>query len=88
MTARLTKKQEALFEFVATFIERHGYPPTLLDIRRHTGAKSPTAGLDVLKALAKKGLLRRQRYIARGLTITDEGHALLRGLQERRLLGC
>jgi repressor LexA len=72
-----TLKQSALLGFIASFIDGHGYPPTLADIRRHTGARSPTAGLDMLNSLVRKGLLEKRPRISRGITITAKGRAEL-----------
>lgn len=77
MTTGPTDKQVSLLEFIAGFGERHGYPPSLADIRRHHGARSATAGRDMLVSLERKGLITRRRYLARSIVLTPKGRAEL-----------
>ena len=52
---KLTARQAAILDFVATYSEETGYPPTRADIARQFGFRSPNAAEEHLKALARKG---------------------------------
>lgn len=80
MTYGLTRTQGALLRFVAAFIAEHGYPPTLKEILQRRGGKSPTGPLDMLNALASKGMLVRTPRISRGIRLTDEGQRYVEAL--------
>ena len=80
-------KQEKILRFIDAYIREHGMPPTLKDMARHLGAKSPTAPLDIIKALAKKGYVRRRAFASRGTVLTPEGQCLARDIILRGQLG-
>ena len=64
----LTPRQREIFSFIRTFIKERGYPPSVREIgeRFHI---YPRAAFDHLKALEKKGYLRRRGSISRGLEV-------------------
>ncbi len=64
----LTDRQKAIFNFVKTFIRERGYPPTVREIGEHFDIY-PRAVFDHLKALEKKGYLRRESSMSRGLEV-------------------
>jgi repressor LexA len=59
MEPRLTDRQREVLEFIQTFTEAHGVPPTVREIggRFHV---TPRAAFDHLRALERKGFLRRR----------------------------
>jgi repressor LexA len=59
MDARLTQRQQEVLDFIRTFTEAHGVPPTVREIggRFHV---TPRAAFDHLRALERKGFLRRR----------------------------
>jgi repressor LexA len=59
MDARLTDRQQEVLGFIQTFSEAHGVPPTVREIgaRFHV---TPRAAFDHLRALERKGYLRRR----------------------------
>lgn len=63
-----TQRQKQVLEFIAGFIERHGYEPSYAQIARHLGISSKATIAKHVAALEKRGLLVRQR--------TDEGFGL------------
>lgn len=63
-----THRQKQVFEFIAGFIERHGYEPSYAQIARHLGISSKATVAKHVAALEKRGLLARQR--------SDEGFGL------------
>jgi repressor LexA len=59
MDARLTRRQQEVLEFIQRFSEANGVPPTVREIggRFHV---TPRAAFDHLRALERKGYLRRR----------------------------
>jgi len=62
----LTPRQKEIFSFVGTFIKEQGYPPSIREIGQRFHIY-PRAVFDHLKALEKKGYLRRRSSMSRGL---------------------
>ncbi len=76
----LTRRQREILGFIRSFTERHGVPPTVREI----GARfrvTPRAAFDHLRALEKKGSLRRRvtaGRTSRVLTLADRAPATRR----------
>jgi repressor LexA len=68
----LTARQRQVLNFVRGFAAEHGYPPTVREIGAHFGFV-PRSVFDHLKALERKGYLRRRSSKSRSLEILDEG---------------
>ncbi len=67
---RPTKKQRELLEFIAEFINEHGYSPSYREIMTGLNYSSvATVSLHV-NSLIKRGHLRKRDYSARSLEIT------------------
>jgi repressor LexA len=64
----LTSRQKEIFDFVRAFIKERGYPPSVREIGEHFDIY-PRAVFDHLKALEKKGYLKRQGSMSRGLEV-------------------
>lgn len=77
MTYGPTDKQSRLLEFMAAYQAREGMPPTLAEMRTHLRCKSPTAALDMLRSLDRKGYVTRKPRIARGTALTEKARAYL-----------
>lgn len=73
----LTARQQEILDFVAQSIREHGYPPTIREIGRAFGIRSPNGVNDHLKALQRKGFLNREDLKSRAITPTRK--AELRG---------
>ena len=58
-TVDLTARQRRILEFIRTWVERHGYPPSVREIGEAVGLVSPSSVAYQLKELEKKGFLRR-----------------------------
>lgn len=69
----LTKRQEEVLVFLRDSRQEHGLMPSTREIQQHFGFASQTAAVDVLRALERKGSLRRLPGKARGIVLT-EGH--------------
>jgi len=68
----LTKRQEQTLAFIRHSIEERGYPPTLREIGEHMGIKSTNGVNDHLRALERKGYLRREDMKSRALKLVDD----------------
>jgi len=74
--AALTDKQERIYNYIRRHIEGKGFPPAIRDICDEFSISSPNGVMCHLKALEKKGFIKRvtkhknkQRAQARGITI-------------------
>ena len=76
MRLTLTARQREVLEFIRHFITQAGYPPTVREIGAHFGFV-PRSVFDHLKALERKGYLRRTASKSRSLQILDPSGALL-----------
>ena len=63
----LTDRQKLVLDFIGSSIEERGYPPTLREIGSHLGIRSTNGVNDHLKALEKKGFLKREDLKSRAL---------------------
>jgi repressor LexA len=75
-TIPLTTKQEKIYNYIRKHIENKGFPPAIRDICEAFRISSPNGVMCHLKALQKKGYIKRvekkinkQRAQARGITI-------------------
>ncbi len=69
--AVLTTMQRRMLEAIRAFARRHGMPPTVRELGEAFGLKSSTVFAH-LRALERKGYLRRSPGKARGLRLTEE----------------
>ena len=67
MPDALTLRQREILEFITSFIQERGYPPTLREIGEHFGIRSTNGVNDHLKALEKKGFLAREDLKSRAM---------------------
>src|SRR6187431_479151 len=67
----LTKRQEQTLDFIRHSIEERGYPPTLREIGEHMGIRSTNGVNDHLRALERKGYLRREDMKSRALRLVE-----------------
>lgn len=67
MPDMLTDRQQQILDFIAESINGRGFPPTLREIGEHFGIKSTNGVNDHLKALEKKGYLRREDLKSRAM---------------------
>jgi repressor LexA len=68
----LTKRQEETLDFIRKSIRERGYPPTLREIGEHMGIRSTNGVNDHLRALERKGYLRREDMKSRALRVVDD----------------
>jgi repressor LexA len=67
----LTSRQRDVIEFLSGFIQDHGYAPTIREIRDAFGMKSNRGVVDHLKALERKGYIRRLPGGSRTIVVED-----------------
>jgi repressor LexA len=65
----LTKRQSQILSFIKTHIQYSGFPPTISEIQEQFSFKSPNAVQEHLKALVRKGQIRRNPNQWRGLEL-------------------
>src|SRR5437667_8722612 len=64
----LSPRQQHILAVIREWVERHGYPPTVREIGAAVGLGSPSSVAHHLKALERRGLVRRA---ARGPRAVD-----------------
>src|SRR5580658_1472477 len=69
--SQLTKRQKEIYEFIRDKIEARGYGPTVREIGVEFEIKSPNGVMCHLKALEKKGLIRKEPGAARAIQLVD-----------------
>ena len=79
----LTKRQAQTLDFIRQSIEERGYPPTLREIGESMGIRSTNGVNDHLRALERKGYLRREDMKSRALRlVSQEPEAAAAGADE------
>jgi len=68
----LTARQQEIWQFLVTYVNRHGYPPTVREIGEEVGLASPSTVHAHLANLERAGLLRRDPTKPRALELV--GH--------------
>lgn len=67
MAEALTQRQKEILDFISASIMERGFPPTLREIGEHFHIRSTNGVNDHLKALEKKGHLRREDLKSRAM---------------------
>ena len=66
----LTKRQQEIWEFLAEYVDAHGYPPTVREIGEKVGLASPSTVHAHLANLERAGLIKRDPTKPRALELT------------------
>ncbi len=66
---KLTERQQAIYDFIRDLIVRRGYGPTVREIAGQFDIKSPNGVMCHLRALERKGLIRRDPNKARAIEL-------------------
>jgi repressor LexA len=69
--SQLTERQREIYEFIREKIEARGYGPTVREIGEGFDIKSPNGVMCHLKALEKKGLIKREGFRARAIQLSE-----------------
>src|SRR2546428_14108183 len=69
--SQLTERQREIYDFIKDRIEGRGFGPTVREIGEGFDIKSPNGVMCHLKALEKKGLIKRTGFRARAIQLLD-----------------
>lgn len=69
---KLSKRQAAIYEFICSYTEGHGYPPSVREIGSAVGLASPSTVHMHLKALEDLGLISRDPKKPRTIEVTKQ----------------
>jgi repressor LexA len=70
-TKQLTDRQRRVYELIRELIINRGYGPTVREIGEAFGIKSPNGVMCHLRALERKGLIRRSPNKSRAIELTE-----------------
>ncbi len=68
----LSPRQQAILEFIRSFTDENGFPPSIREIGKYVGISSTSVVNYNLGVLEKKRLIERSREISRGLRLTAD----------------
>lgn len=69
--ARLTNRQQQIYDFLEDRIQSSGYAPSVREIGEFFNIRSPNGVVCHLRALEKKGMIRRDKNVSRAISLTD-----------------
>lgn len=69
----LTKRQKELYDYLQSYIRRHGYAPTFQEIGKHFKLSSLATVHKHLSNLESKGLIKRHWNYSRAIELIDSG---------------
>ena len=55
--AKLTRKQQEIYDYILSFTNEHGYPPSVREIGAAVGLKSPSTVHFHMKGLEEAGVI-------------------------------
>lgn len=68
----LTKKQKQIYDYIAGYIEKHGYSPSLTEIRDKFKMGTISTIHEHISNLVEKGLLKKVKGVGRSLELVKE----------------
>ncbi len=74
-TVPLEERMRAVLGVIARYAAKHGYPPTMQEVKDETGFGSKSVVGYSLDACEEAGLIVRARRLARAVRLTDAGRA-------------
>ena len=69
--SQLTPKQQQIYDYILTFADEHGYPPSVREIAEAVDLKSPSTVHFQLKGLRAAGLISQAEGKTRAITINS-----------------
>lgn len=69
---KISKRQMSIYEFICTYTNEHGYPPSVREIGAAVGLASPSTVHMHLKALEEKGYIKRDSKKPRTIEVVDQ----------------
>ncbi|MFN8377906.1 MAG: transcriptional repressor LexA [Anaerolineae bacterium] len=76
---KLSERQRGILRFMETYVEQHGYPPTIREIGLATGINSTSVVNYNLNKLVAAGYLSRSARASRGIRLVKSGPAKGKG---------
>ena len=70
---KLGKRQLAIYDFIKSYSDEHGYPPSVREIGAAVGLASPSTVHMHLKALESQGLIKRDSKTPRTIEVMGKG---------------
>lgn len=72
----LTLNQKAVLDFIKSYIDKNGTPPTYEVIAKNLGYKAKSTVHHYIEALIAKGYMTKENHLSHGLTLHNEGNLL------------
>lgn len=72
----LTPRQQSVLDFINSYLDQYNSPPTLQEIAHHLGTRGNLGVIKHLKALEKKGFIRKSPGSSRGIVVTGRSQAV------------
>ncbi|SEH61236.1 MULTISPECIES: transcriptional repressor LexA [Atopobiaceae] len=69
---KLSKRQQAIYDFICDYTTEHGYPPSVREIGVAVGLASPSTVHMHLKVLQERGLIKRDSKKPRTIEVVEE----------------
>lgn len=69
----LTERQQQVLDFITTYLDTHGCPPTLREISEYINAKGTVTAIRHLDALESKGYIQRREGSSRSIVVAGRG---------------
>ena len=69
---QLTAKQRQIYDYIVSFTDEHGYPPSVREIGEYVGLKSPSTVHFHLKGLQSAGLITQAAGKTRAISISGD----------------
>ena len=71
--AKLTAKQQQIYDYILSFTNQHGYPPSVREIGAAVGLKSPSTVHFHMKGLEEAGVIVKAEGKTRAITLSGTG---------------
>lgn len=71
MAVTLYKRQRQIVDYIAQYIQKNGYAPTLKEIAEAIGVSSLATVHEHLQALERKKIIRKNSGVSRGIELVD-----------------
>ena len=72
--SKLSPKQQQIYDFILSFSDEHGYPPSVREIAHAVNLRSPSTVHFHLKGLREAGVISQTEGKTRAITIMDGSH--------------
>jgi len=75
MAKQLSRRQQAMLDYIGQFLDENTYPPTIREIQRDLSVSSTSVVDYNLNILEQRSLIRRNRNISRGIELVSRATA-------------